>query len=543
MSEERKPVRRERELTWEAVRQRNSVERIKEEKLPFDLIDELPRLAETPYEAVDEADILRLQWWGLYHDKPKIGEFMMRVKIAGGIVTPAQLKAIAEISRDFGEGSGEITTRQCIQIHHLHLPAIPEVFARLKAAGLTTSGACGDILRNITGCPVAGISQEELFDPRPAMQQLVDFFYGNRDYSDLPRKHKWTMACCHYHCNAPEMHDVGLIGAVQDGVQGFAITVGGGLSTVPRIAKSFGVFAAESELLEVMRGILDEWSNDLNYRRSRGKARFKFMIDDHGPDAVRERVEARLGRKLTPLKELPQPIGRTDHMGVHPQKQAGLHYVGVPVFPGIFPVDKMLAVAELAAEYGDDIRFTREQNFIITGVPTAKVDALVAALAELGYRLDGNAVRHHSIGCTGNPLCNFAVGDTKPRLVRLVDHLEARFGERIAHLRIHLDGCPHACGQHWVGDIGIQGTTLTTADGKVPAYDILLRGALGPGAAIAKAVGRRVPSDDLDLHVERLIAAYLDWRKAEESIQSFFAERSDDELKAIMQGEAAALAG
>src|SRR5690606_19145744 len=135
------------------------------------------------------------------------------------------------ISQRFGENSGEITTRQDIQIHYIRLPVVPEIFQILSNAGLTTAGACGDILRNITGCPVAGIDQEELFDPRPVVQELANFFYGNREYSDLPRKHKWTVSACPYHCNAPEIHDVALIGTFQDGEPGFAVTVGGGLST------------------------------------------------------------------------------------------------------------------------------------------------------------------------------------------------------------------------------------------------------------------------------------------------------------------------
>jgi len=534
--ERTRAVRRERPLTWEEVRERNSVERIKFEKLPYDLIHEIPRLAETPYEEIHEDDILRLQWWGLYHDKPKVGHFMMRIKIPGGVLTPQQLTTIGRLSQKFGQNRGELTTRQCIQLHWIELPNLPEIFRTLKEAGLTTAGACGDILRNITSCPVAGVSTEELFDVRPVIQELADFFYDNRAYSDLPRKHKWTISACPYHCNVPEIHDIGLIGTIQDGRQGFAISVGGGLSTAPRIAQSFGVFVELGEVREVMQGLLDIWSGDLTYRRSRGKARFKFMVDDHGPDGVRERLEKHLGRKLTPLKEVPVPIGRTDHMGVHPQKQEGLNYIGFPVFPGLISGDQMVAVAEVAAEYAHDFRITREQNFVLTGVPTEKVDTVIRRIAEIGFPLDVNPIRGHSIGCTGNPYCNFAVGDTKPRLVKLVDHLERRFGEAIADLRLHLDGCPHACGQHFIGDIGFQGTTKRGEDGKIQAYDIFLRGGVGRNAAIGKPVLRRVSTEDLDVYVERLVAAYLENRRDGESLQAFCASREDEELVAIMAG-------
>ncbi|MGH9338042.1 MAG: nitrite/sulfite reductase [Acidobacteriota bacterium] len=529
-------VRRDQPLTWDEVRKRNSVERIKAEKLPFDLLDELPQLVEKQYEEISEDDILRLQWWGLYHDKPKVGNFMMRVKIPAGAVNPDQLRTIGEISQKFGEDSGEITTRQDIQIHFIRLTSIPEVFETMKKVGLTTAGACGDILRNITGCPVSGIDPQELFDTRPVIQGLADFFYGNRDYSDLPRKHKWTVAACPYHCNAPEIHDVGLVGTIQDGRLGFAISVGGGLSTVPRIAQPFNVFVRPDEALEVLKGILDVWSNDLNYRRSRIKARFKFMVDDHGPDAIRQRVEAQIGRKLTPLSHVPTPIGRSDHMGIHPQKQEGYSYIGFPIFPGLLSGTQMIAVAEIAGRYGREIRFTREQNLIITDIANEQVDRVTDEMAQLGFELKVNAIRGHSIGCTGNPQCNFAVGDTKPRLRKLVGHLEGRFGEAVSDFRIHLDGCPHACGQHWVGDIGIQGTTVRKDGEKSQAYDIFLRGGLGARANIGRQVARRVPTDNLDIFVEGLVASYLQQRQDGETFQEFCLARSDEQLLESMQG-------
>lgn len=536
--ERTRAVRSDAPLTWEEVRDRNSVERIKFEKQPYDLIDEIPTLVRTPYEAIDEDDILRLQWWGLYHDKPKVGEFMMRVKIPGGVLTPAQFRTIGELSRRFGQNSGELSTRQCVQIHHIQLPKLPEIFQILSDAGLTTAGACGDILRNITSCPAAGIDRHELFDVRPVVRELADFFYGNRAFSDLPRKHKWTISACPYHCNVPEIHDIGLIGTVQDGEPGFAVTVGGGLSTAPRIARSFGVFVRPDEVRSVLQGLLDVWSNDLTYRRSRGKARFKFMVDDHGPDGVRAKLEAHLGQSLTPLANEPLPIGRTDHMGVNPEKEDGLHYIGFPVFPGLISGEQMGAVADVAEAYGRDVRLTREQNFIISGVATRNVDTVIRAIEAIGFTLDVNAIKGHSIGCTGNPFCNFAVGETKPRLVRLVDHLERRFGEAVSDLRIHLDGCPHACGQHFIGDIGIQGTTKRTDDGKVQAYDIFLRGGTGKEAAIGLPLARRVATDQLDGYVERIVGHYLNVRQTGESFQVFCRERSDEELLGIMEGVA-----
>src|SRR5690242_19188007 len=189
-----RPKRERPPADWELVLKRNPVERIKQEKAPLGIREELPALIAAGYEQVAEEDIVRLQWWGLYHDKPKVGTFMLRVKIAGGVLNAAQLRAIGDLCHKYGKGYGELSTRQNIQLHHLELSHLPDVFSTLEAVGLSTAGGCGDTVRNITSCPVSGIDAEELFDASVTMREAAKFFYGNRDYSDLPRKHKITVA-------------------------------------------------------------------------------------------------------------------------------------------------------------------------------------------------------------------------------------------------------------------------------------------------------------------------------------------------------------
>jgi ferredoxin-nitrite reductase len=518
------------EPTWDLVLKRNPVERLKQEKSPLGILGELPALIAAGYEQVPEEDIVRMKWWGLYHDKPKIGTFMLRIKIAGGRVSPAGFRAIGRISNQFGRGDGEISTRQNIQLHWLELGALPEVFEQLHAAGLTSAGGCGDAVRNITGCPLAGVDGHELFDAQPVVDEAAAFFYGNPDYSDLPRKHKITIAACADRCNAPEINCIALVGQVHEGVDGFAVLVGGGLSSVPRIARDLGVFVPKEEAIEFLRALLDAWKEDLRYRVSRVKARMKFMVDDYGPEGIRAEVERRLGRTLGDF-ELPPPGEFSDHTGVHEQKQPGLYAIGAPVHVGLISGDQMIAVADLAERLGGDIRLTRQQNFVVTGIPEADVDAAVAELTGIGFPLDVNHVRAASIACTGEPHCNFSVTETKTRLDSLIEHLEGRFGKAISGLRLHLDGCPHACGQHWVGDIGLQGTTARDEQGKRrQAYDILLRGGLGPDAAIARPLFRRVPSDELDASVEGLVAGWLAARGGDESFRAFCDRASDEEL-------------
>src|SRR5215472_4597012 len=284
---------------WELVLKRNPVERLKKEKAPLAIRDELPALIAAGYENVAEEDIVRLQWWGLYHDKPKVGTFMLRVKVPAGQLDASKLRTVGEVSNRYGRGDGELSTRQNIQLHWLELARLPEIFADLEAGGLTTAGGCGDTVRNITGCPVQGIAADELFDATPVVDAASDLFYGNPDWSNLPRKHKYSISACADRCNAPEINCVSLVGTVaDDGREGFAVLVGGGLSPVPRIAKDMGVFIPKEDANEILGAITSVWSEDLKYRVSREKARLKFMVDDIGPEGIRERVEARLGRTL-----------------------------------------------------------------------------------------------------------------------------------------------------------------------------------------------------------------------------------------------------
>ncbi len=515
--------------TWDTVFERNSVERIKRDKAPLRIRDELPALIAAGYERMPEEDIVRLQWWGLYHDKPKIGTFMLRVKIPSGILSPSKLRAIGEVANRYGRGDAELTTRQCIQLHWLELGALPDVFADLEAAGITSAGGCGDTVRNITGCPVSGLAADELFDSTPVVDAATAEFYGNPAWANLPRKHKYSIASCADRCNAPEINCVSLVGVVDDGREGYAVQVGGGLASVPRIARDLGVFVPKEQSNEILGAVTTVWSEDLKYRMSRVKARLKFMVDDIGAEGMLERVEAKLGRTLEPFELPPITAQPSAHIGVHAQKQDGLSYIGVPVPLGLTSGDQLIAVADLVEAFGGDIRLTRQQNLIVTGV--SDVDATLAGLDGLGLPLENNEIWANSIACTGEPHCNFSVGETKDRLRDLVTHLESTFGDDVSELRLHLDGCPHACAQHWVGDLGFQATTgKDEAGNRISAYDIFVRGSLGPVPQVGGSLFRRVASDRLEAAVEGLIRGWLAERTEGETFTQFQRRASDDEL-------------
>jgi ferredoxin-nitrite reductase len=283
--------------------------------------------------------------------------------------------------------------------------------------------------------------------------------------------------------------------------------------------------------------VTDAWQTDLRYRVSRAKARIKFMVDDLGPEGMRARVEERLGRRLED-GVAPEPEGEPEHLGLHRQRQEGLVFLGVPVPAGRVSGTQLEGLADLIQPLGADVRLTRQQNLILGNVPEDRLDQVRAGLRELGLDPDRGDAYARSVACTSHRFCNYSVAETKEKLVEVLAHLQDRFGaERIAGLRIHMDGCPHACAQHWIGEIGLQGTTAPSPDGsrRLEAYDLTLGGGLGTRARIGRSVLRRIPAAELETVLGRLVEAWL----ADPSSPSFGAfcdARTDEELARIAAG-------
>jgi len=532
---ERQPLRPE--PSWDDVLGRNAIERLKRDRPPVDVLDDLPELARSHYLDIPEEELVRLKWYGLYHDKPKVGSFMLRIKVPAGVLSPRAVRAIGEVSVRYGEGSAELSTRQNVQLHFVRLPEVPAILEHLTAAGLTTAGACGDAVRNITGCPLEGVLAGEAFDVSPVVEEAADAFYGHPLYMDLPRKQKITVSACPAQCDMPEINCIALLGVVRDGVPGFAVRVGGGLSTVPRLSRDLGVWVPAGAAVDVLRALLDTWREDRRYRISRVKARMKFWVDDRGVEGIRALVEERLGTRLQD-GAAPEPAGFADHMGVHEQKDGRFH-VGVPVPLGVTSGEQLVAIASLAEGAGGDVRLTKQQNLILANVPSPKVDGVVAALADLGLPVDANRLRATAIACTGEPHCNYSVTETKGRLKGLLAHLEERWGTSIDGFQVNLDGCPHACALHWVGDIGLMGTTSREpVEGTKQAFDLFLRGGVGPLQAIGRPLVRRVATARLDATVDRLIEAWFAGRSDGESFRDFCIRTPDEELQAVAAGRA-----
>lgn len=513
----------------------NKVEELKSQKDALDVWPDLLRYSEQGYDAITPDDMLRMRWYGIYEQQPREGYFMMRVKLPGGDVSAAQWRVMGEIARDYGRGIADITTRQNIQYHWLTIVDIPAVIEKLGAVGLSTVGACGDITRNICGCPVAGIDPDELYDCREIIEATTRYFNGNAEYSNLPRKFKMTIAACPHHCHQPEINDVGITAVRRpDGSVGFHVRVGGGLSTQPHFSQQLDVLVTPEQVQDVCKAAAAIF-RDSGYRDRRNHARMKFLVADWGAARFREELIARLGWTPEPALEGGRPVEvGAEHTGVHAQKQAGLNWVGVAVMGGRLSVEQMLAAADIADTFGSGtLRTTNQQNLLFVGIPDAKLDGALAAIGAAGFRWDVTPFRRTGVACTGTEFCNLALTETKGRLGVIVDHLEKSLVWD-GSIRINVNGCPNSCGQHHIGDIGLQGCLARVGDDKVEAYDICLGGRLGPDARFTRPIQRKVPADQVHLAIERLLRAYQETRSAGEAFPNFVDRHSDEELGAML---------
>jgi len=512
------------------------VEAIKKAKDGLDVWDDIVRYTQTGFASIDPEDFVRMRWYGIYQQKPNEGHFMLRVKIPSGDLTAAQMQVVAEISRDYANGIADITTRQNFQFHWLTIENLPVVIAKLTAAGLSTAGACGDITRNICGCPVAGIDPHEIYDTRQIVRDVTAYFQNNKDFSDLPRKYKMSISGCPIHCNQPEINDLGIqaVRRIRNGRSeiGFQVRVGGGLSTQPYFAQKLDIFVLPEQVVDVCRAVTEIFRDD-GYRSRRNHARLKFLVADWGAEKFREQLITRLG--WTPEPAIPQtdPVGtvQQDHLGIHAQKQDGRHWIGVSVITGRLTAAQMFAAAEIAEKYcGGVLRTTNQQNYLFPNIATEDLSAVGVLLRDAGFDWDRSEFHKGAVSCTGNEFCNLALTETKAKMGDIVAHLESRFlwDEPI---RIHLNGCPNSCGQHHIGDIGLQGCLARLVDGtQVEAYDVCLGGRLGANAKFVRPISRKVPADKVHLALENLLRSYKSEKVSEENFGSWVDRHTNDEL-------------
>ena len=527
-----------------------AIEHIKARKDGLDVLADIYRYAELGFDAIEPDDLALFRWYGIYTQRSEAsaasgapgpseetdGHFMLRIKFPNGIVTADQLRTVGRLAVRYGRGMGDITTRQNIQLHWLRIEDLPVVLDELNAVGLSFTQACGDVWRNVVGCPLAGVDGHELIDSRPLIEELERTFVGDRRFSNLPRKFKVSVSGCLHRCAQHEINDIGLVAVEKDGVVGYDVWVGGGLGASARMGRRLDLFVLPDEAAEVCRAITEIFRDEGN-RTKRTRARIKFLVDEWGVERIRAEVEQRLGRSYPTSVEPADPVDpHRDHLGIHPQVQAGLYYLGATTLRGRFTGDQMIAVADIADRFGSGaLRCTNRQNIVVLDVPDAQVDEAAASLRDLGLPTEASTFRRGVISCTGMEFCKLAIVETKERAAELIEHPERRVGDVPGSLRINLNGCPNACAQYQVADIGLQGGIARLPDGRrVQGFILHIGGRLGEDAGFARRVASRaMPADDARYAVERIVRAYAAERPADGTFAEWAVEQSDGRLAAL----------
>jgi sulfite reductase (ferredoxin) len=533
-------------------------ERLKRAKNPWEGLDEIRRFAREGFASIPAEWIgTYFRWWGVYTQGDGAGvtggqggegralqRFMVRIRIPNGMMTSHQLRAIADLTRRYANGIADLTVRQNIQLHWVTIESLPEILDGLWQVGLNTTGACGDVTRNVTGCPVAGVDADEIIDASPLVLQASQLLAGNPEFYNLPRKFKISIAGCHSWCSYPEINDIGLtaITRITNGKPevGFSLRVAGGLSTEPYLGARLNAFVRWNQVLPVIKGIAELFRDSDVLREHRERARLKFLFLRHGwtVERFQDELERRIGFRLDPaLDEHPPEDVYRDHVGVHAQKQPGLSYVGAVVLRGRITADQMQAAANLAERYaGGELRATNMQNLLVVNVPTIHVDALARELGTIGLFAGGSAFARGTVACSGTEFCKLAITETKNFSRWLVEELEERLPGFDQHLKLHVTGCPNSCGQHWISDIGIEGKKLKIDGQFVDAYYFCLGGAVGAFQTIARPLGYRCAATEVPAAIERLLRVYLASKQEGEQLRAFFARHTDAELRGWLAG-------
>jgi ferredoxin-nitrite reductase len=493
----------------------SKIERIKAATDGLDVLPELLRAAREGWETLDPDHVGLLKWYGLYAHNTGDGHFMMRVKVIQGKLSAAQAETMAGIAEDFGRGVIDCTTRQCFQIHWITLDNIPEIFRRLEEAGLTTSGACGDITRNVVGCTVSGLAHDEIVDGYATSEAIHEYFLDNKLYSNLPRKYKVSVTGCAEDCARGLINDISLSAAIhEDGTKGFNLRVGGGLSTQPRFARWVDIFVTPEEAPEVVAAVTGIFRDSEDNRKARGKARLKFLVDRIGPEALRAEIVERVGRDLR--HGVPKAPGQSgeDHIGVLPQADGAHSTVGVVVPVGRLKARQLFELVALARKHGsrsdDALRLTHQQNVVLPWIANEHVDALLAEPLIEQLTPAPTLFQRGLQTCTGKEFCGLAKVFTKSRAVEIAAFLDehVRPNGHGEDFRLHFAGCSSSCAQHQIADIGIEGV-LKKVDGEfVEAMDIRIGGHLGENAKFGDVVLKKVPHWDLNETLLQIFTLY-----------------------------------
>lgn len=525
-------------------------ERVKRELHPLDAYDVLLEHAATN-QAPDKESLFRFKWSGLFFLTPNKEAFMARLRIPGGQLKTFQLREIARVSKELTTGYVQITTRANFQIRLIEPKDAPEVLRRIQGVGLHTRGAGADNIRNLTANPTAGIDPHELIDTLPLCHQLGQIILNDRAFYDLPRKFNIAFDGGGLIGTVEDTNDIGLkavrVGAEQgDIAPGIYFRVAlGGATGHKAFARDLGVLVRPEEVLKVTVALVRVYIANGN-RGDRKKARLKHLLETWSLEKYLEETEKLLGYKLlrapVDLKFEISDFKSKDavphsHVGVFPQRQPGLNYVGVAIPVGQITPKQMLRLAEIAELYGSgEVRLTVWQNLIIPNVPDAYVETVKKALVKMGLHWKQSNLRSGFIACTGNAYCKFASSSTKAHALELADYLDRKF-QLDQPINVHLTGCPNSCAQHYMGDIGLLGAKVKVAGETLDGYHVFVGGGFGARQAVGRQVFQGVSFNDLKPTLERMLRAYLKHRLGAEAFQDFTRRHDLNTLQALFSND------
>ena len=522
----------------------NDQEKIKRDEHPFDAYPRLIKQSETN-EAPKPVDNFRWRYYGIFYVAPTQTSYMCRLRIPNGILKHWQFAGVADIAEKFGGPFAHVTTRANLQLREIEPKNAVNVIEGIQDIGLCSRGSGADNIRNVTGTSTAGIDPQELLDTRPHARAWHYHILNERALYGLPRKFNVAFDGGGKIATLEDTNDIAFQ-AVQV-LEGHGVEPGiyyqlglGGITGHRDLARPTGVILPPADATRIADAIVRVFIEHGD-RTNRLKARLKYVLDAWGFEKFLEAVEEKLGRKLVRVTAdaiAPRPqFDRLAHIGVHPQKQTGLNWIGVALKLGRLSAEQMRGLAKLSADFGDgDIRLTVWQNLLLSGVADANVTTVIAAIETLGLSTTTSVIRAGLVACTGATGCKFGNAHTKEN----ADEIAAWCEDRVpldSPVNVHLTGCHHSCAQHYIGDIGLIGARVpVNEDGDTaPGYHVFVGGGFGADGIIARELVQNVKAEDAPKTVEQILKTYIANRASADETFIKFAGRHDiDDLKRMV---------
>jgi len=490
-------------------------------------------------------DVFLTKYHGMFYVAPAQNAYMCRMRIPAGLLHGWQLRGIAELSERCAGGTLDITTRANLQLREIPAEMPMEVLLGLRELDITCQGSGADNIRNCTASPLSGIDPHELIETAGLARRMHHTILANRDLYGLPRKFNIAFDGGGSVASLDDTNDIGFravqvtdAAATADTPTGvyFRLTLGG-ITGHKDFARDTGILLRPDECLAVATAIVRVFIR-AGDRTDRNRARLKYVLDDWGFEkflaAVEQQLDGLLRRFPVDQLDLASHENRLAHVGVHPQKQSGLFYIGVVVPVGRLSSVQAAQLAEISERYGrGELRLTAWQNLLIPHVPAHHIEAVQQELEAIGLGSEASSFRAGLVACTGNAGCKYAAANTKAHALELAAFLESQLSLDTP-LNLHLTGCHHSCAQHYIGDLGLLACQVEQGDDTVEGYHIHVGGGWGDRQAIGRLLFPAVPFSECGSLLLQLLAGYLDRRAVGEEFSAFAARHTDDELKALV---------